>query len=237
LVAANQRVQPEAFAVFETSRVYLPGEQLLPDEVEHLVGAVSGRRRDRWGSATRESVDYFDAKAYVERLFDRLGLKEQYIAGEDYGLVPGRTAEIRVNGNKVGVLGQVHPETAGAFDIEQDVYLFEVVLDALLDVLEPVRPYEPVSRFPSVEEDLALVIDKDLPAERVRSEIVGHPLVVSARLFDEYVGDPVPAGKRSLAFSVSYQAKDRTLTEKEISRARKKIVHRLHREIGAELRS
>jgi phenylalanyl-tRNA synthetase beta chain len=131
----------------------------------------------------------------------------------------------------------VHPETAGAFGVSQDVYLFEVVLDALLEVLQPVRPYEPISRFPSVEEDLALVVDKDLPAERVRSEIVGHPLVVSAGLFDEYVGDPVPVGKRSLAFSVSYQAKDRTLTEKEISRARKKIVDRLRREIGAELRS
>jgi phenylalanyl-tRNA synthetase beta chain len=236
-VAANQRVQTEAFAVFETSRVYQPGNELLPNEVEHLVGALSGRRLDRWGRATEEWVDFFDAKAYAERLFDRLGVSAVYAPVEDYGMVPGRTAEIRVGDTKVGVLGQVHPETARSFGVEQDVYLFEVVLDDLVPLLAPVRPYEPLSRFPSVKEDLALVVDMEFPAERVRSEIVGHPLVVSAELFDEYVGEPVPKGKRSLAFSVSYQARDRTLTDKEITRARTKIVERLRRELDAELRS
>ena len=236
-VAANQRVQIEAFAIFETSHVYLPENELLPNELEHLVGALSGRRVDRWGRATEEWVDFFDAKAYAERLFDRLGVKALYAPVDDYGMVPGRTAEIRVGDTKVGVLGQVHPETAGSFGVEQDVYLFEVVLDDLVPLLAPVRPYEPLSRFPSVKEDLALVVDMEFPAERVRSEIVGHPLVVSAELFDEYVGEPVPKGKRSLAFSVSYQAKDRTLTDKEITRARTKIVERLRRELDAELRS
>jgi phenylalanyl-tRNA synthetase beta chain len=236
-VASNQRVRPEAFAVFETSRIYIPGEELLPTEIEHLVGAVTGRRPDRWGHATAEWVDFFDAKAYVERLFDRLGLQVDYAAAEEYGMVPGRTAEIRAGGRRLGVLGQVHPETAGPFGVDQEVYLFEIVLDDLLPLLEPIRHYEPGSRFPSVEEDLALMVDLDLPAEQVRREIQGHPLVVSADLFDEYVGEPVPEGKRSLAFSVSYQAKDRTLTEKEISRARNKIIERLRKELGAELRS
>jgi phenylalanyl-tRNA synthetase beta chain len=236
-VAANQRLHPEAFALFETSRIFLPGDELLPNELEHVVGAVSGHRVDRWGRATEEWIDFFDAKAYAEQLFDRMGLNEEYVAVDEYGMVPGRTAEIRVNKKRVGVIGQVHPKTAGAFGVEQDVFLFEVVLDELVPLLKPVRHYEPLSRFPSVEEDLALVVDMALPAERVRADIVGHPLVTSAELFDEYVGEPVPKGKRSLAFSVSYQARDRTLTDKEIAKTRTKIVERLRRELGAELRS
>jgi phenylalanyl-tRNA synthetase beta chain len=115
--------------------------------------------------------------------------------------------------------------------------LFEVLLDDVLPLLAPVRGYEVLSRYPSVEEDLAVVVDATLPAEAIRSDILGHPLVVSVTVFDEYVGDQVPEGKKSLALSVSYQAKDRTLKEKDISKARNRIVDRLRKEMGAELRS
>lgn len=236
-MASNQRIQPQAFALFETSRVYLPSEAQLPNEVEQVVGAVMGRRSNRWGRAGNERVDFFDAKAYVVCLFERLGLEVEYLATEEYGMVPGRTAEMRVAGKRVGVIGQVHPRTAGSFDIEQDIYLFEVDLDEVLPLLAPVRGYEVLSRYPSVEEDLAVVIDETVPAEEVRAEILGHPLVVSVTVFDEYVGDQVTEGKKSLALSVSYQAKDRTLKEKDISKARSRIVDRLRKEMDAELRS
>jgi len=235
-VAANQRLQQEAFSVFETSRVYLPGEEQLPRELEHLVGAATGRRADRWGRATEDWIGFFDVKGILERLFDRLGVTVLYQAGEDYGLIPGRTAAIRAGDRRVGVLGQVHPRTASDFGIDRDVYLFEIVLDDLLPLLRPVRHYRALSRFPPVAEDLAVVVDQSLPAAEVQAEILSHPLVSSAELFDEYVGDPVPAGKKSLAFSVSYQASDRTLTEKEVAKARERIVGRLQKELGAELR-
>jgi phenylalanyl-tRNA synthetase beta chain len=244
-VASNQRLQNETFALFETSRVYLPGEEQLPNELEHLVGAVTGRRVDRWGRASDEWVGFFDAKAYVERLFDRLGVGAEYSTIEEYGMVPGRTSEIRAprkddkddkENKRVGVIGQVHPATGSAFGVEQDVYLFEIVLDELLPLVAPVRHYQSLSRFPPVVEDLAVVVDQELPAAQVRTGILGHPLVASAELFDEYVGEPVPAGKKSLAFSVSYQAPDRTLTEKEVARARERIVGRLRKDLGAELR-
>jgi phenylalanyl-tRNA synthetase beta chain len=236
-MAANQRNFSESFAVFETSRVYLPSNDQLPNEVEQVVGSVMGRRRNRWGRATEEGTDFFDAKAYVVRLFDRLGLEVEYSATEEFGLVPGRTAEMRVGEKKIGIIGQVHPRTAASFDIEQDVYLFEVTLDEVLPLLAPVRSYEILSRYPSVEEDLAVVVDGSLPAEDVRAEILRHPLVVAVTVFDEYVGDPVPDGKKSLALSVSYQAKDRTLKEKDVTKARSRIVDRLRKELGADLRS
>ena len=234
-VAANQRLQPEAFSVFETSRVYLPGEE-LPEEMEHLVGAVTGRRVDRWGRATDAWIDFFEAKGFLERLFDRLAVSVSYQAVEEYGMIPGRTAEVRVENTRIGCIGQVHPSTASHFGVDQDVYLFEVTLDALLPFVSSVRHYQAISRFPPVVEDLAVVVAESIPAVQVRDGILNHPLVSSVELFDEYVGDPVPSGKKSLAFSVSYQAPDRTLTEKEVGKARERIVGRLLKELGAELR-
>ena len=235
-VAANQRLQSEVFGVFETSRIYLPTEEKLPNEVEHLVGAVTGRRLDRWGRATDEGIGFFDAKSTVERLFDRLGVAVQYEAVEEFGMIPGRTSRIRAGEKELGHLGQVHPTTAAYFGVEQDVYLYEVVLDDLLPLVAPVPHYKPIPRFPPVVEDLAVVVEASVPASRVREAIEGHPLVSSVELFDEYMGEQVAEGKKSLAFSVSYQARDRTLTEKDVAKARARILGRLQKDLGAELR-
>lgn len=236
-VASNQRIRKEALAIFEVASVFLPSEHPLPNEVDQLIGAVTGFRIDRWGTATEAPIDFFDAKAYLERLFGRLAIEVDYVAAEEYGMVPGRTAELRSGEKRIGVLGQVHPKTASPFGVAEDVYLFELQLEALLPLLAPVRPYRPLSRYPSVEEDLAVVVDAGIPSERVRAEISSHPLVVAVRLFDEYAGDPVPKGKKSLAYSVSYRAADRTLTDKEFSKAREGIIERLRKELSAELRS
>ena len=169
------------FGVFETSRVYLPCKEGLPNEIEHLVGAVTGRRVDRWDRATEEGIGFFDGKACVERLFDRLGISVEYAAVEEYGMIPGRTSRIRAEEKEIGYLGQVHPTTAAYFGVERDVYLFEVALDDLLPLVTPVPHYQPIPRFPPVVEDLAVVVNADVPASQVRVVILGHPLVSSVR--------------------------------------------------------
>jgi len=134
------------------------------------------------------------------------------------------------------VLGQVHPRTAQAFGIGEDVYLFEVRLAEILSVVPAVLHFEPFSRYPAVVEDLAVVVDRDTSAGSVLAEIQGHPLVVSARLFDVYEGEQVDAGMKSLAFSIAYQARDRTLTDADVRKARERILSRLRSKLGAELR-
>ena len=238
-VAANARRHEGELALFEAARVYAPardGDAGPAHEREHVAGAVSGRRADRWGRASAEPVDFFDAKGYIEAALRDLGVAPAFEAGSEFGLVPGRTAQITVDGGRVGVLGQVHPNVAAAFDIDQDVYLFELVVDDLLPALGDVRRYDPVLRFPPVVEDLALLVDRDLPAERVRALIEQHELVRSARLFDVYEGERLAAGKKSLAFAVTYQSPDATLTDQTVSKARSAIVARLANEFGAELR-
>ncbi len=236
-LASNLRHRQGRIALFEVARVYLPRPEELPQEVESLAGVVTGDRLDRWGQPRGEPVDLYDAKAYLEFLSGRLGLAISYHDGEDFALVPGRTAEVRLDDQGVGLVGQVHPRVAAAFDIEQDVYLFEVNLEALLPQVGKPRLYQPLSRFPAVEEDIAIVVDEGVSAAQVQAIIEAFPLVQRAALFDVYTGPPVPAGKKSLAHSIAYQSLDHTLSEAEVNGERRRILERLSREVGAVLRS
>jgi phenylalanyl-tRNA synthetase beta chain len=236
ILASNLRHHQRRIALFEVGRVYLPRPEDLPQEVESLAGAVTGDQPDRWGQPKGEPVDLYDAKAYLEFLFNRLGLVVSYHDGEDFALVPGRTAEVRLDGQRVGLVGQVHPRVAAAFDIEQDVYLFEVNLETLVPQVGKPRFYQPLSRFPAVEEDIAIVVDEEVTAAQVQAIIEAFPLVQRAALFDVYTGPPVPAGKKSLAYSISYQSLEHTLTDAEVNRERRRILERLSREVGALLR-
>jgi len=236
-LASNLRHHQGRIALFEMARVYLPRPEELPQEVESLAGAVTGDRPDRWGQPKGEPVALYDAKAYLEFLFDRLGLAVTYHDSEDFALVPGRTAEVRLDDQRVGLVGQVHPEVAIAFDIEQDVYLFEVNLEILVPQVGKPRLYQPLSRFPAVEEDIAIVVDEGVTAAQAQAIIEAFPLVQRAALFDVYTGPPVPAGKKSLAYSVAYQSLDHTLSEAEVNRERRRILDRLKGQVGAVLRA
>jgi phenylalanyl-tRNA synthetase beta chain len=137
---------------------------------------------------------------------------------------------------KIGVVGQVHPSLATHFGIERDAFLFEIDLEALLANLPQRVRYQRLLRFPAVEQDLAIVVGKEVPAAGVRSLIERSPLVRRANLFDVYEGPPLAAEKKSLAFSVSFQSPERTLTDADVDRERQRLVEQLRRELGAELR-
>ena len=235
-LAKNLRVARGQLALFEVARVYLPGEGALPEENEHIVGVVTGARIDRWRRPTAEFVDFFDIKSYPMRLFERLSVKVSVVAQDDYGLLSGRSAALFVGDDRVGTVGQVHPDTARSFGLEQATFLFELKLEVLLSHVPSITRYKPVSKYPTVEEDLALVISQTQDSESVLQVIQSHPLVASARVFDEYVGEQVSDGKKSLAIGVSFQAPDRTLTDRDVAKAREKIMARLERTLGAELR-
>ncbi len=248
-LASNLRYQEGEVAIFETARTYQRpderlaqsgrpfGEELLPLETEHVAGVVSGRRLDRWGRPGDEQLDFFDAKAYVEDLMRGLGADAEYVAAGEFAMLPGRTAEVRVGGERVGVVGQVHPDVAEAFGVEQEAFLFDVALDALLPFAKAIRKAAPVSRFPAVEQDLALIVDRDVAAGDIARIIEAASLVRSATVFDVYTGDQVPAGKKSVAFSVAYQSDDHTLTDEEVAKAQRRLLERLRREFNAELRA
>ncbi len=235
--SANERHEGNSIRLFEVDKVYFPRENDLPEEREMLAGVLGGSRLDRSWLSGEDMLDFFDAKGVLETVFSRLGVTASFEQVEDQNLVPGRTAEIIVDGRKVGVLGEVHPRTAGAFDISsQPVNLFEVDLEKLLSFAGAVLRYQPIPRFPGIVRDLALVVDAGLDASKVQGVIQGFPLVSQVTLFDVYSGDQVPRGKKSLAFSIRYQSLQRTLTDEEVDHTQQEIVERLQLELGATLR-
>ncbi|MEX2236885.1 MAG: phenylalanine--tRNA ligase subunit beta [Dehalococcoidia bacterium] len=235
-LSGNLRQVQGPVAIFEIAAVYWPRTDDLPEERERAVGAIAGRSLDRWGREA-EPVDFFSAKGALESLLAGLHIAAEWSPGKDHALLPGRVAAIKSGEHELGVLGQLDPKIAASFELDEDVFLFELDIETLR-LAAPARVVaQPVVRFPTVTRDLALIVDRDIESERIRRILVQNRLVVSARVFDVYEGEGVPAGKKSIAFSVTFQAPDHTLTDEEVDRAQAGIVGRLERELGASLRA
>ncbi|MFH1775900.1 MAG: phenylalanine--tRNA ligase subunit beta [Chloroflexota bacterium] len=234
---SNQKHEDGGIRLSELGRVYLPQERDLPDEREMLCAVMSGRRfADSWHKGN-EPLDFFDARGVVEGLLGRLGVVATFARSEDGGLHPGRQAMVTVAEQGVGVVGEVHPQVLGAFDISGAAYILEIDLTALLPVAVAYNRFQPIKRFPAVVRDIALVVDSSVTHQRVRDIIKRFPLVGAVTLFDVYAGQPVPPGKKSLAYRITFQSPAHTLTEEEVSKVQEQVVGKLSSELGAVLRA
>ncbi|MBI4328785.1 MAG: phenylalanine--tRNA ligase subunit beta [Chloroflexi bacterium] len=236
--AQNERSQEEGLRLFELGRVYLPRSGGLPEEKEVMAAVFGGARHgiSRFGEA-ESSIDFFDAKGILEGFFARLDLSPTFEAVSDRILVPGRTARILLEGEEVGLLGEVHPDTLHGFEIATPVVILaEVDLERLLSRAPVQRRYSTVSRYPGVVRDLALVVDQETPAGAVEETIRRFPAIARVILFDVYTGEKVPPGKKSLAFRVVWQSPTRTLAEREVEIAQNQLLAALKEQAGAELR-
>lgn len=239
----NARVRPR-LAIFEIGPVFHPRQkELLPEEPLMLSLALTGVREEpSWKQNDPPLMDFYDLKGVVEELFTRLHLEGlTFEAGEHPAFHPGRTAEIRLGETVIGYLGELHPVIAEHYPglPETPVLAAEMKLDPLFSLQVSLFELEPVPTFPPVLEDLALVVDDVVSAEEVAALIrqTGGQLLVDVRLFDLYRGEQLPAGKKSLAYALTYQAPDRTLTDKAITKLRTKIISRLEKELNAVLRA
>ncbi len=242
--AANLRYR-DRVEIFEVGKVFLPvPDQELPDEPRRLAVVLTGTRQERHWLAgepdDEQLLSFFDLKGVVETLLERLHVEgASFEAAQHPTFQPGRTARLTVNGFDVGVLGEVHPAVRRAFDLpEQAVAAAELDLELLLKQVPLSWFVEPVSPYPAVLQDLAVIVDEEVPAAAVRDLIVeaGGFLLKDAELFDVYRGEPVPEGKKSLAYALAFQAPDKTLRDEVASRQVERIVQRLRAELGAELR-
>jgi phenylalanyl-tRNA synthetase beta chain len=242
IVERNARIR-ERIALFEIGPIFVPEPgKTLPDELPRLALALSGPRAlPTWQKAETQPMDFYDLKGILRALFDALHMPEiVFEAAEEPTYHPGRCARILAGEQLLGVMGELHPLVKDNYDFgPAPVVAGELDLDLLLSSISERFPIESVPEFPPVLEDLALVVDDDLPAERAAEVIrqAGGKMVTSVRLFDVYRGDQIGAGKKSLAYSLSYQAEDRTLTDEEVAIIRQRIVRRMEQELGATLRA
>jgi len=235
-VAENEKHE-QSLSLFEIGRIYMTRANELPDEREILIGAVTGQRRNKTWNTAVEAVDFYDVKGVLEVLFDRLGVGAVYELAEDATLVKGRSASISVAGQVVGVIGQLDLRVAERYDISSDpVYLFELELGKLLPLIEVKGEYTPIARFPGSTRDISLLTDIDLLSRKVQDIIEDTKLVSSVTLFDVYIGDKLPAGKKTLAYSIVYQSPERTLTDKEVNKVQDGLLKRLSKTLDVTLR-
>ncbi len=235
-LARNQKFEDSGIRLFEIGKVFLPRGEDLPEEKEMLCAVLCGPRHELSWHGDKESLDIFDAKGVVERVLDELRLDASFENSNDEALLPGRGANIVVHGDRIGVLGELHPEVAQAFEVSGTVCLIEMELEKLLAKLGRTKKYQPIPRFPSVTRDIALVVDEGITYKEVEEVIRGFPSVTRVTLFDVYRGQQIPAGKKSFAVRVVYQSPDRTLTDQEIDQTQEQMLARLQQELGATLR-
>jgi len=241
IAAANVRLS-ERLALFEIAPVYLvEEEETLPQEPRRLAVVLTGARAPQsWQSGPSPLMDFFDMKGMVEALLGGLHISNiSYEPTTHPTFMPGRTAELRLNGQHAGWLGELHPRVREHYDLpNQAVLAADLDFEVLAAQVNERYPVRAVPEFPPVKEDLALVLDEAVPAAQVQAAIrsAGGNLLAGITLFDVYRDEKLGAGKKSLAFSLTYQAPDRTLTDSDVAKVRGKIVKKLQDEFGASLR-
>ena len=216
----------------------------LPKEVRSVAGVLSGAMGDVTWNQKFPPLRFFDGKGVVEELLAQLRLPKvrfRPAPAEDYGfLQPGRGAEVLSGGTVLGWVGEIHPAAREAMEIDLPVVAFELNLEHLLKGARNQDAYHEFSQFPSVDHDLAIVVDEGVTCETLMQRIqsAGGKLLTGVRLFDVY-RDPirVGVGKKSMAFALTYRSDDHTLTSEEVDRAHEKLVTKVCKAVGGEVRS
>ncbi len=241
LEAAERNARAESISMFEIGSTFEPVKNELPKEPRKLSLVMTGlRNATAWDVKDSPALDFFDMKGRIELLLGGLRYTNVSYAATDSVsyLHPGKAAEVKVNGQTVGVFGELHPLTKEKYEFgNAPVVVAEFDLEALRKST-PTYGITPVADVPPVFEDIAVIVDESVPAERVANLIkqTGGKTVTNIRLFDVYRDDKIGAGKKSLAYSLTYQS-DKTMTDAEAAAIRTKIVKRLEYEVGAKLRS
>jgi phenylalanyl-tRNA synthetase beta chain len=233
----NRNQGVKGMAAFTVGRVFWQTD--APHEGWRLAGLLAGDL-PRHGLGAPRSAEFADAKGAVEGLLDclRIADRVQWERWEGPPFHPGKSARLRCGDDVVGVVGALHPEVEFAFDLADACWLFELDTEKLLPYCPAQLLYSALPRFPAVGRDVAVVVDEDFASDRVVHFVrQWRPEVVEdVALFDAYVGAPIASGRKSLAYTISYRAADRTLTDEEVNALHAELVVALVRELGVELR-
>jgi phenylalanyl-tRNA synthetase beta chain len=242
ILERNSR-QARRLALFESGPVFWPvtGET-LPKEARRLCVGLSGLRElPTWDQPSTTSMDFFDLKGLLEDLLDALHISGAvFKRGEHPAMHPNKCAEVWVGEQSLGVFGELHPLVKDKYDLPRAaVMVADLDLEAILDVTSLRFEAQPVPVYPAVLEDLAVIVEESVAADEVEAVLRrgGGKLLTRVELFDIFRGAQIGEGKKSLAYSLSYQAPDHTLDEKEALKIREKIIKNLDRELGAKIRS
>lgn len=241
-LARNLARKNDDVALFEVGSVFFPKAlpvTELPDEVVKIAGAITGRRNAQGWNQANDMVDFYDAKGIIEELLANLRVTRYTVeAGTHYAMHPGKTALFKKGRDVIATVGEVHPAVLSAYGITKPVYIFELDATTVMKYMAKDLKYKALPKYPATSRDLAMLVDVDVNAadiEKAMTKAAGQNLT-QITLFDVYTGKQVEDGKKSLAFSLTFQSNDKTLTDAEIDPAIEKIVAKLQKDFNANLR-
>jgi len=243
-VAYNQSHGVHNVQLYEAGTVFFAREGAKkPKERQRVAGVLAGAMADDAWNAPARAFDFFDGKGVIENIVREMALPKVRFkalsADEAPHLQPGRAAEVLSGGTVLGWVGEIHPLAVAAYEANAPIVAFELDIDALAKATRPARDYVDVPTFPAVPMDVAFVVDEAVTNERLMQCITsaGGKLLAEARLFDVYRDEKrVGAGKKSMAYALTYRAADRTLTGEEVEKAHEKLIKKVCGATGAEVR-
>lgn len=221
-------------SIFEIGKSFYKRNEIYGEE-NKIAGLLTGDYY--YGVNNKKRVDFYIVKGIIEELLDYLGFAGRYSLVEPKTLAPefhpGQSAQISINNDIVGTIGKVHPQKT-----QEDVFVFEVNLDQILAKKTGKMKYKEISKYPSIKKDLAMLVNKDIRSQEIQNAIkkLAGNLLTNIEVFDVYTGKNIAEDKKSIAYSLTFSAKDKTLTDEEITPVIEKIITGLEKQIGAELR-
>jgi phenylalanyl-tRNA synthetase beta chain len=232
----NLNRQHERVRFFEVGRIYTGTTENI-DQHRQIGGVVCGSRYDEQWLEKQRAVDFFDVKADVEELLALAGGEIEFVAEQHIALHPGQSARIYKDGKAIGWLGALHPKLNKPLGFDGKVFVFEFALTAALSAQVP--SFEPLSRFPAIRRDLALLVDENITAGEIERCLNGveSDILKAIQLFDVYSGDGVELGKKSIAIAFHIQHGERTLTDEEVDALILSIAQTLEKALGVVIRS
>jgi phenylalanyl-tRNA synthetase beta chain len=235
----NQNRQQSRVRLFETGRRFIGTVDALDelDQQQQISGLIAGSRDSEAWYHNSDKVDFYDLKAHVDALFDlNDGRQPTYERSQCEFLHPGRSADVFVDGEFVGILGELHPQLSKTLGANQPLYVFDIALAAVIDAKLP--EYKAISKFPEVRRDLALLVDRSVPVadlEKVISEFAGDAFK-EVLVFDVYQGQGIDETKKSVALGLTWQHPSHTLSDEEVNNSVEQTVAALSEQLGAVVR-
>ena len=226
--------------LLEIGRVFFGSgdDNIQPKETLYLSGALTGEENSTKWLKESSVIDFYTAKGYLEVIFERLGLDEKvsYKKAKIDGMHPGRTAEVYLGEKLIGFIGEIHPVVASDKDLNE-TYVFEINLDKVISESKVKPKYEEVTKYPEITRDIAMLVDLKDEYQNIYDviESINSKLITKVELFDLYVGPELLVGKKSIALTITYSDKQKTLTDEEVTKVHEKVLKALD-EYGAIIR-
>jgi phenylalanyl-tRNA synthetase beta chain len=231
VLSRNYNHRTEIVRLFEFGKVYFPKALPVSELPEERLMITLGMYGE---------TDFYDIKGNVEALIDAIGIKDCEFEPlkDNPSFHPGKTALLLVNGKNVGVVGEVHPMVVENYEIDTRVFVAILDFELLLEGANLVPTYKPLPKYPAVTRDIAMLVSDDILVKQIDDIIkkCGGKLLEQLKLFDVYKGKQIPEGMKSVAYSITFRATDRTLTDDEINKVFNKILSSLKDNLGAVLR-